>query len=742
MPEPKPLPDISSVDAAPLGQVGDYQLLEELGKGGMGQVYKARHAQLERIEAVKILSREHIGDEKAVARFRREMRAVASLDHPNIVRAFNALEVEGNYLLVMEYLAGLNLAQIVKRLGPLPVADASELTRQAALGLQCACENDLVHRDIKPSNLMLTPAGQVKILDLGLARFGLSGAADKSVTSTGLVMGTPDYIPPEQVKESHTVDIRADLYSLGCSLFTLLCGRPPFGDSEHETVYEKLTAHVEAAPPNPRSLRQEIPADLADIVFRMMAKKPDERFATPGEVAEELAPFAVGADTVRLLARASRAGGRGDTAGESDVDLVTPRGAETGAVASRTAKIKPPEPTVSTKRGWWKGALAGVAVLLAAIAGIWVLVARPWNDGGDSAVPAVDNEGGAQVSTSDGQSAVPPGDIGRAESSSWIVLSWAQADEPVALWLLSPDGRTRIRLTSPEGAMDTEPAFSPDGRRMAFVRSPPGISRQSDLWVCDAGGDNVRPIVVAGSESERLMSPVWLADNRLLYTRGATSAETSGTEVWQVRVSRDSTSTAEMPTPELLFRFGEDAGNAAGLVTDVAPGGDQLLAVVGRPGEWTSSDVWVTDLDGARLATVWEDEEGEYRDGRALWSPDGERIAWQRHFATRPVRIGVGLAAANADGHWRARLQPAGRVPVIMPVAWAPDGADLLCARIYGTPPDALRVALIRTGSNFELIDRMFELPGGRNLVAQRHGGRLGDWALIPPDVVLPEPSE
>jgi hypothetical protein len=381
-----------------------------------------------------------------------------------------------------------------------------------------------------------------------------------------------------------------------------------------------------------------------------------------------------------------------------------------------------------------------VVVLLAAIAG-WVFVARPWSRAGDGPTPAIPGDNGAPVSVGAGRPSAAV-DTGDAKPSGWIVLSWAPKDEVLALWLLSPDGEKRIRLTSPDGKVDTEPVFSPDARRIAFVRAEQGFARQSDLWVCDVRGGNARPIVAAGSESERLMSPVWLSNDRILFTRKPTLEETSAAEVCQVGVGEHAGSGGEMSTPELLFRFGGNSSDETGLVTDVAADGSRLLVVAGRPGQWASSDVLIADLQGNRLNTVWEDEQSEFRDSRALWSPSGERIAWQHQFAVRPVRIGIGWAVSGTGAEWDARLQPAGRVPVIMPVTWHPDGGELLCVRIYGTPPDSLRAAFFLVGKNFEVTDRVFELPGGRSIAAQRHSGRLGDWALVPADVVLPSPSE
>jgi serine/threonine protein kinase len=234
--------DLEGVPASDMPEtLGEYQLLEELGHGGMGRVYKALHTKLDRIVAVKVLSRGRVGDRQAINRFEREMKAVGRLAHPNIVQAYDAREINDMPVLIMEFVDGLDLAETVRRVGRLPVADACELVRRTALALQCAHEHGLVHRDIKPSNIMLARSGEVKLLDLGLARFyAEDGAgvppvpadvpplpAGDEMTGTGQAMGTADYMAPEQASDSRTVDIRADLYSLGCTLYKLLSGQAP-----------------------------------------------------------------------------------------------------------------------------------------------------------------------------------------------------------------------------------------------------------------------------------------------------------------------------------------------------------------------------------------------------------------------------------------------------------------------------------------------------------------------------------
>jgi serine/threonine protein kinase len=208
----------------PATQLGEYQLADKLGEGGMGAVYKALHTKLRRTVALKVLPKDRLGDPQAVARFEREMAAVGALDHPNIVRAMDAREVEGTRFLVMEFVEGVDLNAVCRACHPVPVADACEIIRQAALALQHAHEHSLVHRDVKPSNLMITADGVVKLLDLGLARFEEDQAVGEEVTGTGQVMGTIDYMAPEQVADARSVDFAR--MSIAWGVLSTSCWRP------------------------------------------------------------------------------------------------------------------------------------------------------------------------------------------------------------------------------------------------------------------------------------------------------------------------------------------------------------------------------------------------------------------------------------------------------------------------------------------------------------------------------------
>lgn len=311
--------------------LGQYVILERLGEGGMGQVFKARQRNLDRIVAFKLIHPSCLENERVIQRFMREIRAAGQLSHPNIVRAYDADFIRGHWFIAMEYIDGGDLSREVRSRGPLPVIAACDYIRQAALGLQHAHERGMVHRDIKPANLLLTqhadkprlsnprmarpnldresraskpketerPWGTVKILDLGLARLGDSASGSiANLTQINTVMGTPDYISPEQTFNSKGCDIRSDLYSLGCTFYFMLTGQPPFSDG---TLTEKLMHHQNDDPTSPSWVRAtrlaangdtdlatadaQVPAEVEAVLRKLMAKKPEQRFQTPGQVA-------------------------------------------------------------------------------------------------------------------------------------------------------------------------------------------------------------------------------------------------------------------------------------------------------------------------------------------------------------------------------------------------------------------------------------------------------------------------
>jgi serine/threonine protein kinase len=257
----------------------------------MGVVYLARNRHLGRNEVLKVMAQRNLERDGLLDRFLREINTVAHLCHPNIVSAYTAFRLGENIIFAMEYVNGHDLAWQVEANGPLPIRHACSFAHQAALGLQHAHEAGMVHRDIKPNNLMLARKGNkdvIKVLDFGVARVIKETSIDGALTSAGDFLGTPDFVAPEQITDARKADIRADVYSLGCTLYYLLTGGPPF---RRPNLYDILQAHksVNAEPLN--FVRPEVPVELAKVVDKMMAKDPARRYQTPAEVAEALEPF-------------------------------------------------------------------------------------------------------------------------------------------------------------------------------------------------------------------------------------------------------------------------------------------------------------------------------------------------------------------------------------------------------------------------------------------------------------------
>jgi serine/threonine protein kinase len=274
--------------------LGQYRLLEEVGEGGFGHVYKALHVVMGRQVAIKVISPEVVEEAQARSWFRREVRAATQLYHPNIVMAYDANEADGLLFLVMEYVDGCDLETLVKRQGPLSISVACTMLRQAAAALQYAHDRGMVHRDVKPANLLVprqeeqpkSDSPMVKVVDFGLARLHRSaGSNSLSVQGEKGFIGTPDYASPEQIRDASTVDGRSDLYCLGCTFYYALAGRKPF---RGDTVFETIFKHLEEEAPPLETVRPEVPPGISAVVRRLMAKDPNHRFQTPAELIAEL----------------------------------------------------------------------------------------------------------------------------------------------------------------------------------------------------------------------------------------------------------------------------------------------------------------------------------------------------------------------------------------------------------------------------------------------------------------------
>jgi serine/threonine protein kinase/tetratricopeptide (TPR) repeat protein len=402
-----------------LANYSKYRFLRELGRGGMGVVYQAEQTVMGRTVAVKVINPSVLDHPDALPRFQGEVIAAAKLDHPNIVRAYDAEQVGSMHLLVMEYVEGASLADLVVKKGLLSVAHACHYIRQAALGLQHAFEQGMVHRDIKPHNLMVNARGQVKVLDFGLARMRSERKAGGGLTQVDSFMGTPEYVSPEQATDAHSADTRADLYSLGCTLFFLLTGRPPF---QGGTAVKLIMAHIERDAPALHEVRADVPVELSAVVARMLVKDPAHRFQTPLEVAQALAAFvkagakpamgvasppsgvsspgtgtALAMDTSQIKAILRDVPGKAPAQNAPDeaeaasvfAGLGEPvtSAKQKGKRARKAAKPAAAQP--SSQKKWLLGGGIGVGVLLLVLLGMWASVVRVKTPDGTPVVAAL-----------------------------------------------------------------------------------------------------------------------------------------------------------------------------------------------------------------------------------------------------------------------------------------------------------------------------------------------------------------
>lgn len=340
--------------------IGKYKVLERLGSGGFAQVYLCEHKLMRRRVAVKVLPVAKAKDSSALARFHREARAVAALDHPNIVHAYDIDQDEDLHFLVMEYVDGANLLEIVKRSGPLPVLRACHYIHQSARALQHAHEHGLVHRDIKPGNILVDRTGVVKVLDMGLALFFQEEDEQLTRKHDDGTLGTADYLSPEQAMDSHDVDIRTDIYSLGVTFYFLLTGQAPF---ENMPVAQKLLAHQMKQPRPITDFRKDVPAALLAVLDKMMAKKVGQRYVVPGDVADALGPFTqtpigppADAEMPKLSPAATgqpvvespeTSAARTDTSGKSGPGSGSGKNLKAAVAAVPAPKSKPPAPPVA-----------------------------------------------------------------------------------------------------------------------------------------------------------------------------------------------------------------------------------------------------------------------------------------------------------------------------------------------------------------------------------------------------------
>jgi len=273
----------------PGDRLGHFELVRYVGGGGMGRVFCAVDTRLGRTVAVKVLPPEQARSQETLLRFQNESQSAARLDHENIARVYHVGEDRGLHYIVFEFVEGVNIRALVERKGPLPLAEAVSYSLQIAEALAHAAGREVVHRDIKPSNILITPEGRVKLIDMGLARLRRANAAEDDLTASGVTLGTFDYISPEQARDPRNADVRSDIYSLGCTFFYMLAGRPPFPEG---TVLQKLLQHQADQPPDIRQFRPEMPDEAARVLRKMLAKDPRHRYRFPVELVEDLTTLA------------------------------------------------------------------------------------------------------------------------------------------------------------------------------------------------------------------------------------------------------------------------------------------------------------------------------------------------------------------------------------------------------------------------------------------------------------------
>lgn len=655
-------PGSSTIDVG--STLGPYELIEKLGQGGMGAVYKAKHTRLRKIVAIKVLPPAAIGNAEAIARFDREMEAVGKIEHPNIVRAMDAGDVGGVHYLAMEYIEGIDLSKLVKSHGPLKVAEACKIVLQAAQGLAVAHAAGMVHRDIKPANILLSKEGSIKVLDLGLARLTDGDAKASDLTNTGQTFGTPDYMAPEQWDDSHTVDGRTDLYALGCSLFFLLVGRAPYQTEKGGTPAGKMRAHLTSAIPSLEQFRPDVRPEVAGIYQRLLAKEPNDRIQSATELVSLLSPFASSdLSTVHIADTTTRS-------------IVVPSGARSSNTPlTDTKDAKATFPSISPKQQSKKGGpptwqWIAVTGFLGASALVLAIVITLTNRKGEKTPVRVTGGGKITVATKPGESV----DISTEDESSEEATTEGESNSvqpfsppPPLTWVkgnvlaepgtpLSPQANVPrptpipgLRSWSIELAgqqiFASSIVWSPKGETIATS----GADHTIRLW--DVEG-NLKAVLLGGGDSWFGQFVSFAPDGSLLATVDMSSETTapSSLRIWdmatlscRVALPLKGWGRAVAWSPD-GSKIAYTDGDSSCAILDLTTGQTRSIAI----DETALSITWSPDgkyvsLPERGMPTIFDVERGEevttlsapdhkrgdrfFREPSIAWSPDGRFIA-------------------------------------------------------------------------------------------------------------------
>jgi WD40 repeat protein/tRNA A-37 threonylcarbamoyl transferase component Bud32 len=648
--------------------LGQYVLLERLGGGGMGRVFKALHRRLERVVAIKVIRKDLLEEGDVVQRFQREAKAGARLANPHIVTIHDADEVDGRHFLVMEYLEGADLERVVREHGPLPVAQACAYARQAALALQHLHEHDLVHRDVKPANLLRTASGdRIKLLDLGLARLHAERdlRSANRLTQEGAVLGTLDFLAPEQATDARAVDIRADLYSLGCTLFFLLTGRVPFPGTAMEMLFKH---RWEELPPVEQG-RPEVSPALAAVVRKLMAKRPEDRYQTPAEAAAALAAVSDGEAAALTGSAAGVWAGvpRLPLVGGGDIPLFSERG-------KATALGKTPGPSPRWWRGWadprsrwWP---YGLGVLLLAVISLGAFLAlgpavgppEPPSKKDQSAAP-LDQLSWEKIPAAErvnqrlkGLLVAVLGEhrrrlwgqvLGVALHPNGKVVAACGNDRAIRLWDLATDREGPTLRHGRDGVYRI--AFSPNGKLLAAL-----AGTNVELWNTVTGRKEMTLLGKTNGLDDLAFAP----NGRLLAAGGISLLPNAGAvQVWNLPSGQTRVVWAGHKSKVWAVAFAPDSRTLASGSRDH----NIILWDVANKKKWKTLRGHTTEVTGLAFAPAGRVLASADQDGKVkLWDVDtGQAKSWpagerpQTGWRLAYTRRGDRLATVWADGRIR-----------------------------------------------------------------------------------------